>query len=47
MNVTQKLKFALRMAQNTVGNIMRKVEKCWLRAFSPFSTMFSMKVYCH
>ena len=37
INVTVKLKFGLRRVENIVG----KVEKCWLPAFSPFPTMFS------
>ena len=35
--VTQKLKLAL----GRVENILRKGKKCWVPAFSPFSTIFS------
>ena len=37
INVTEKLKFALRRVENIGG----KRRKCWLPAFSPFPTMFS------
>ena len=37
VNVTEKLKFVLGRVENIVG----KGEKCWLPAFSCFSTMFS------
>ena len=37
MNVTEKLKFVWARLENIVG----KMRKCWLPAFSPFPTMFS------
>ena len=36
INVTESLKFVLRMFENILG----KGEKCWLPAFSSFLTMF-------
>ena len=37
VNVIIRLKFALERVENIVG----KMRKCWLPAFSPFPTMFS------
>ena len=41
INLIQKLKFVYGWVENIVG----KGKKCWLPAFSPFSTMLSEGIY--